>query len=75
MLANVDLREQLPHISVPLLRLYGRLDGLVPVKVAHDLAQVVPDSQQYIFTESSHAPFMTEFDTFCQQLVAFAGQH
>lgn len=73
MLADVDLREQLAHISVPLLRLYGRLDGLVPVKVAHDLAQVVPHSQQYIFTESSHAPFMTEFDAFCQQLVAFGG--
>ncbi|WP_165312689.1 pimeloyl-ACP methyl ester esterase BioH [Vibrio ziniensis] len=72
MLADVDLREQLPHISVPMLRLYGRLDGLVPIKVAHDLQQVVPDSEQYIFTESSHAPFMTELDTFCQQLISFA---
>lgn len=75
MLANVDLRAQLPHISVPLLRLYGRLDGLVPVKVAHDLEQMVPHSQQYIFTESSHAPFMTESDAFCQQLVAFGSQN
>lgn len=74
MLANVDLRAQLAHIPVPLLRLYGRLDGLVPVKVAQDLQQVVPHSQQYIFTQSSHAPFMTESDAFCQQLVAFGGQ-
>lgn len=72
MLADVDLREQLPHISVPMLRLYGRLDGLVPIKVAQDLQQVVPHSEQYIFTESSHAPFMTELDTFCQQLITFA---
>ncbi len=72
MLADVDLREELPHISVPMLRLYGRLDGLVPIKVALDLQQVVPDSEQYIFTESSHAPFMTELDTFCQQLITFA---
>lgn len=72
MLAEVDLRDQLPHLSMPLLRLYGRLDGLVPVKVAHDLAHVVPHSQQYIFTESSHAPFMTELEAFCQQLVAFS---
>ncbi len=72
MLANVDLREQLPHLTVPFLRLYGRLDGLVPVKVAHDLAQRVPHSEQYIFAQSSHAPFMTEADDFCQQLVAFA---
>jgi pimeloyl-[acyl-carrier protein] methyl ester esterase len=72
MLADVDLREQLPHISVPMLRLYGRLDGLVPIKVAQDLQQVVPHSEQYIFTESSHAPFMTELDAFCQQLITFA---
>jgi pimeloyl-[acyl-carrier protein] methyl ester esterase len=55
-----------------MLRLYGRLDGLVPIKVAQDLQQVVPHSEQYIFTESSHAPFMTELDTFCQQLITFA---
>jgi len=72
MLADVDLRDQLPHISVPMLRLYGRLDGLVPIKVAHDLEQALPYTQQYIFTESSHAPFMTELDTFCQQLITFA---
>jgi len=72
MLADVDLRDQLQHISVPMLRLYGRLDGLVPVKVAHDLQQAIPETEQYIFTESSHAPFMTELDTFCQQLITFA---
>lgn len=72
MLADVDLRDQLTHISVPILRLYGRLDGLVPIKVASDLQQTIPDSEQYIFVESSHAPFMTELDTFCQQLITFA---
>ena len=72
MLADVDLREQLTTISVPILRLYGRLDGLVPIKVAHDLQQALPKSEQYIFSESSHAPFMTESDAFCQQLIAFS---
>ncbi|MBW3697635.1 pimeloyl-[acyl-carrier protein] methyl ester esterase [Vibrio sp. T187] len=74
MLAKVDLRERLPQISVPMLRLYGRLDGLVPLKVAKDLEKAVPDTEQYIFSQSSHAPFMTEADTFCNQLISFASK-
>ncbi|MGR5195507.1 pimeloyl-ACP methyl ester esterase BioH [Vibrio rotiferianus] len=70
-LADVDLREQLVQLTMPVLRLYGRLDGLVPVKVAHDLQEVIPNSTQYIFAQSSHAPFMTEPQTFCDQLIEF----
>jgi len=72
MLSDVDLRQQLPQISVPMLRLYGRLDGLVPIKVAKDLDKALPNTEQYIFTQSSHAPFMTEADSFCSELIHFA---
>ncbi len=72
MLADVDLRESLPDISVPFLRLYGRLDGLVPVKVANDTAKLADQSESYIFTKSSHAPFMTEAESFCQQILQFS---
>ncbi len=65
-------REQLPQISVPMLRLYGRLDGLVPIKVAKDLGAALPHTEQYIFTQSSHAPFMTEANAFCSELISFA---
>lgn len=71
LLADLDYRAQLPHIKVPTLRLYGRLDGLVPVKVAEDVAQLMPDSQSHVFSQSSHAPFMTEHEAFCQQVIAF----
>lgn len=74
MLSDVDLRAQLPQLSIPMLRLYGRLDGLVPIKVAKDLDQSLPDTEQYIFTQSSHAPFMTEADTFCNQLIGFGNK-
>ncbi len=71
MLADVDLRSELVDLSVPMLRMYGRLDGLVPIKVASDLEKALPNSEQAIFTESSHAPFMTEREAFCQQIVDF----
>jgi pimeloyl-[acyl-carrier protein] methyl ester esterase len=72
MLADVDLRDQLPKISVPFLRLYGRLDGLVPIKVAKDTEELATDSECYIFSQSSHAPFMTEANSFCQQILQFS---
>lgn len=71
LLAQVDFRQRLPEISVPFLRLYGRLDGLVPVKVAKDTDSFASGSECYIFSQSSHAPFMTEAESFCQQIVEF----
>lgn len=74
MLGNVDMRSELHQISMPFLRLYGRLDGLVPIKVANDLEELLSNSEHYVFSNSSHAPFMTELDTFCEQLIQFSGK-
>ncbi|MGC9459674.1 pimeloyl-ACP methyl ester esterase BioH [Vibrio genomosp. F10] len=74
MLANEDFRQDLATVSVPMLRMYGRLDGLVPIKVATDVQATAPHTEQYIFSQSSHAPFMTELESFCHQIVAFGGK-
>jgi pimeloyl-[acyl-carrier protein] methyl ester esterase len=71
LLAEVDLRSQLCDISMPFLRLYGRLDGLVPAKVAKDMDILHAGSESHIFSQSSHAPFMTEPEEFCSQLIDF----
>lgn len=71
-LADIDLREALTALTMPMLRLYGRLDGLVPIKVAADLSEQLPSTQQFVFSQSSHAPFMTEHDAFCSQVREFA---
>ncbi|GAK85561.1 biotin synthesis protein BioH [Vibrio ponticus] len=71
LLGDIDYRHQLNQVRVPTLRLYGRLDGLVPIQVAEDVAQLMPESQSYVFSQSSHAPFMTEFELFCQQVEQF----
>ncbi|QIA64489.1 pimeloyl-ACP methyl ester esterase BioH [Vibrio astriarenae] len=72
-LANIDLREAVSELTLPVLRLYGRLDGLVPVKVAADMQSLLPSSSQFIFTQSAHAPFITESEEFNKQLVTFIG--
>lgn len=70
-LETVDLREQLPQLPMPFLRLYGRLDGLVPIQVASDLDTLLPQSISRVFVRSSHAPFITEFALFCDEITAF----
>lgn len=74
LLATTDQRQQLAQLSMPVLRLYGRLDGLVPVKVADAVQVLHPTAACHIFPASSHAPFMTESTAFCQQLVHFASK-
>jgi pimeloyl-[acyl-carrier protein] methyl ester esterase len=73
-LAHVDLRSVLPQLTMPLLRLYGRLDGLVPIAVAEELSKQLPSSEQVIYGHSSHAPFITESDDFCAKIVQFSGK-
>ncbi|WP_104400176.1 pimeloyl-ACP methyl ester esterase BioH [Vibrio penaeicida] len=71
MLANVDLRAEVAEINVPYLRMYGRLDGLVPIKVSKDMQTWAPSSHQHTFEQSSHAPFMTELEQFCEKITDF----
>ncbi|MDP2574856.1 pimeloyl-ACP methyl ester esterase BioH [Vibrio penaeicida] len=71
MLANIDLRSDMAEIKMPYLRVYGRLDGLVPIKVAKDMQTWAPNSYQHTFEQSSHAPFMTELELFCEKITDF----
>ncbi|MEI8594438.1 pimeloyl-ACP methyl ester esterase BioH [Photobacterium sp. Hal280] len=71
MLAEVDLRRQLAQIQQPWLRLYGRLDGLVPAKVASDMDKLAPQSEKVVFAKASHAPFISHPQDFMQALQRF----
>lgn len=73
MLENIDLRDEMSRVPMPMLRIYGRLDGLVPVKVAKDLDKLWPQTESSILAQSSHAPFITEPEAFIDQLRQFAG--
>ncbi|MFD2177118.1 pimeloyl-ACP methyl ester esterase BioH [Veronia pacifica] len=73
-LAEVDLREQLSSLTQPMLRIYGRLDGLVPVRVADSVDLLAPESEKVVFAAASHAPFISEPEAFAESLRAFGGQ-
>ncbi|MGC8088195.1 alpha/beta fold hydrolase, partial [Escherichia coli] len=69
-LKTVDLRQPLQNVSMPFLRLYGYLDGLVPRKVVPMLDKLWPHSESYIFAKAAHAPFISHPAEFCRMLVA-----
>ncbi|MCU4677635.1 pimeloyl-ACP methyl ester esterase BioH [Catenovulum sp. 2E275] len=69
-LAEADLTKQINQISVPTLRLYGKLDSLVPAKAIEPIAQLQPNAQTIIFNKASHAPFISHPLEFSQALLA-----
>lgn len=70
-LQQADLREQLASLTMPFLAMYGKLDGLVPIATASEVAQLAPECEIYVLDKSSHAPFVTDKEQFCAQLIHF----
>ena len=70
-LRQVDLRDALPQITLPFLRLYGALDGLVPRRIASEIDEMLPASPSKIIEKAAHAPFISHPEIFCQHIVNF----
>lgn len=64
LLETVDLRSKLKDIKQPSLRMYGRLDTLVPKSVIAQIDSLMPNSESYTFHNASHAPFISHPDEF-----------
>ena len=77
LLAEVDLRNQLAALTLPCLRLYGRLDGLVPRKAIPLVEALLPqhNRQQYIEPKASHAGFISHPDNTAAQISSFLKTH
>ncbi|WP_433638456.1 pimeloyl-ACP methyl ester esterase BioH [Kluyvera georgiana] len=73
-LKTADLRAPLTALDLPFLRLYGRLDGLVPRKIVPQLDAQWPQSESFIFDKAAHAPFISHPQAFCAPLVALKKQ-
>lgn len=75
LLSSEDLRSELHKIEIPFLRLYGRLDSLVPKAAIAQINQLTPSSDYYIFEKASHAPFISHVDEFVEQLTRWLNTH
>ncbi|WP_276641819.1 pimeloyl-ACP methyl ester esterase BioH [Siccibacter turicensis] len=73
-LKTVDLRDALSALRLPFLRLYGRLDGLVPRAIVPLLDEHLPHSESQVFPKAAHAPFISHPGEFCEALLALKAQ-
>ncbi|AXF62937.1 MULTISPECIES: pimeloyl-ACP methyl ester esterase BioH [unclassified Leclercia] len=71
-LKTADLRTPLASLSLPHLRIYGYLDGLVPRKIVPLLDEQWPQSEALIIAKAAHAPFISHSDEFCAALMALS---
>lgn len=69
LLETVDLRSKISALTLPIFRLYGRLDSLVPKKVITEVDKLLPNSQSHTFLRASHAPFISHPDEFYTVLI------
>ncbi|WP_312241973.1 pimeloyl-ACP methyl ester esterase BioH [Pantoea sp.] len=71
-LRQADLRDALTELSLPFLRVYGWLDGLVPRRVAEMLDERWPESRSVTIEKAAHAPFISHPARFCQHILYFS---
>lgn len=67
LLTEIDLRVQLQQIDKPWLRMWGKLDGLVPKGVVKQMPKQV-NIKDIIFPKASHAPFISHQADFVSEL-------
>ena len=75
LLGSVDLRNKLTEIKVPFLRMYGRLDSLVPLRAVTAIDKLINPDSKYIFLKASHAPFISHCEEFVAQIENFVGSN
>jgi len=75
LLETIDMRAKLGAIKQPFLRLYGRLDSLVPKQVPELVTEFAQTSEQHVFDKASHAPFISHPDAFADVLLAWLQRH
>jgi pimeloyl-[acyl-carrier protein] methyl ester esterase len=71
LLETVDHRAKLDELSMPFLRMYGKLDGLVPRKAIEPINALSPNSDVIILEQASHAPFISHPEEFHQAVISW----
>lgn len=64
LLETVDLRSKVHALTIPVFRMYGRLDSLVPKAVIMQVDKLFTSADSYTFERASHAPFISHADEF-----------
>lgn len=71
LLAEPDIREELPGITAPVLLLWGRKDSYTPVAGGHLYHQYLPRSALIIYPEARHGTLYTHAEPIADALDRF----
>ena len=71
-LSEIDVRDSLQHIELPVQWILGSRDSLVPVELAGSLRALSPESEVIVVDGAAHAPFISHQDVFTEALIHFA---
>ncbi|MCV2502220.1 MAG: pimeloyl-ACP methyl ester esterase BioH [Candidatus Lightella neohaematopini] len=70
LLKNTDLRKSINYINIPHITIYGKLDKIVPYKIAF-LNKNNKKNTNFILENSAHIPFISESNNFYNILYNF----
>lgn len=70
-LRNLDLRDKLHDIKIPVAFFHGIHDESVPYALAEYSSKEVPGAILVTFENSAHVPFIEEIEKFNQELSSF----
>ncbi|NVN18736.1 alpha/beta fold hydrolase [Muricauda sp. HICW] len=73
-LRDLDLRDQLKIIDIPVAIFHGTQDKLCPIEFSEELHKGIRDSYIVKFENSGHALFVEEAEKFNKELEKFANQ-
>ena len=71
-LSEIDVRDSLQHINLPVQWILGSRDSLVPVELAGSLRALSPESEVVVIDGAAHAPFISHQDAFTEALIHFS---
>lgn len=70
-LARTDLRDRLGALRQPTLVVAGERDRITPAEAGRRLAAAAPDARLHLVPGAGHAPFLSDPDGFCRQVIEF----
>jgi len=68
---EIDVRDELRHITQPTLIVHGEADAIVPVEQAHQLAAMLPNSRLRVLSGAGHVPTMTRPREVAHEIMSF----
>lgn len=74
-LTKIDQRKKILNHNIPILRIYGSLDKLVPVQTCSIIDTLWGNNNSFVIANAQHAPFLSHPNTVCNILKKFIKQN